>query len=257
MIKTQMEQKMNNKNRILLADDEKTFLDSTGELIRREGYDCVCVSDAFEAIEQLKQQSYDLLISDIKMPGNPELELIKEVQKIARGTQVILITGFPSAKSAIESIQLPVSAYMVKPISFQELKQNIEIAIKQKELYEKVAQTKDRLKQWRLHIDTIEQALQKRDERTFSTSVKSFLDLTCSNICASLVDFKNITQILTNENSQAEICNLVNCPRLKKLSEGVNETIKILELTKSSFKSKELGDLRISLEKLIKKNKIV
>jgi YesN/AraC family two-component response regulator len=246
---------MNKPNRILLADDEKIFLDSTGELIKRQGYECVCVSDAHQAIEQLKQNPYDLLISDIKMPGNPELELIKEIKKIADGTQVILITGYPSAKSAIECINLPVTAYMVKPINFEELKHNIEIAIKQKNLYDKVSQAKDRLEKWKQHIEYIEQNLGKKNEQSYSTSLKNFLDLTCSNISSSLTDLKNITRILSNENSDTSICNLVNCPRLDKLSDGVNETIKTLELTKSSFKSKELGDLRIKLEKLIKNTK--
>ncbi|HAL44955.1 MAG: hypothetical protein A2Y12_10575 [Planctomycetes bacterium GWF2_42_9] len=246
-----------NNGTILLADDEKTFLDSTGELLRREGYECDCVPDANEALRFLKRRPYDLLIADIKMPGNPDLELIKDLPKVSKGTQVILVTGYPSTKSAIESIQLPVSAYMVKPIDFEQLKEKTAAAIKQKNFFDKVVHTKDRLEHWKKLIESLEDLAKNKNEQTFSTSLRSFLDITCTNISASLLDLKNITQILTNEKTDPSVCNLINCPKLNKLTEGVNETIKTLEVTKSSFKSKELGQLRIELEKLIQNNKKV
>jgi hypothetical protein len=81
--------------------------------------------------------------------------------------------------------------------------------------------------------------------------------LTLSNISAAFMDVRNLTQILTGEQeqSQSAVCNLMNCPKLENLTEGLNETIKTLELTKSAFKSKELGNLRIKLEQLVEKTK--
>lgn len=241
--------------RILLADDEQTFCDSTGELLRREGYECDCVPDARAAIEKLKQHSYDLLIADIKMPGNPDLELIKDLSELAKGTFAILVTAFPSQKSAIEAVKLPVAAYMVKPIDFDELKKNVAQAIKQKKLFQTVSQTKERLGQWQIQMQSIEEILKKRNRNTFSTSIKNFLDLTLGNISAAFMDVKNLTQILADDRNESAVCNLLNCPKLNELTEGLAETIKILEVTKSSFKSKELGQLRIKLEQLMKKAK--
>jgi DNA-binding response OmpR family regulator len=241
--------------RILLADDEQTFCDSTGELLRREGYICDCVPDAKAAIEKLKQHSYDLLIADIKMPGNPNLELIKDLPNLAKGTFAILVTGYPSQKSAIEAVQLPVAAYMVKPINFDELKKNVIQAIKQKNLFLAVSQTKERLQQWHKQMQGMEEILEKRNETTFSASVKNFLDLTLGNISAAFMDVKNLTHVLVDDQKETTVCNLLNCPKLNELTEGLTETIKTLELTKSSFKSKELGQLRIKLEQLMKKAK--
>jgi DNA-binding response OmpR family regulator len=243
--------------RILLADDEQIFCDSTAELLRREGYICDCVPDAQAAIEKLKQQTYDLLIADIKMPGNPNLELIKELPKIAKGTFAILVTGFPSQKTAIESVQLPVTAYMVKPIDFEELKKNVAHAIGQKNLFQTVSDTKQRLQQWQAQMQGIEEILEKRNYTTYTASVRNFLDLTLSNISAAFMDVKNLTQILTDDQKESAICNLMNCPKLDKLTEGLAETIKTLELTKSAFKSKELGNLRSKLEQLVEKTKKV
>jgi response regulator RpfG family c-di-GMP phosphodiesterase len=196
-----------------------------------------------------------LLIADIKMPGNPNLELIKELPKLAKGTFAILVTGFPSQKTAIEAVQLPVAAYMVKPIDFEELKKNVAQAIQQKNLFQTVSDTKQRLQQWQTQMQGIEEILEKRNYTTYTASVRSFLDLTLSNISAAFMDVKNLTQILTDDQKESAICNLMNCPRLDKLTEGLAETIKTLELTKSAFKSKELGNLRMKLEQLVEKTK--
>ena len=110
---------------ILIADDEDTFLQSTARLLRREGYDCDCAADADEAIEMLSVRRYDLLLSDIRMPGNSDMRLFREVQRRAAGMPVILVTGHPSVDTAIESIRLAVAAYLIKPLDFEELRQRI------------------------------------------------------------------------------------------------------------------------------------
>ena len=237
---------------ILLADDEQVFRDSTGELLKREGYQCDCVPDAKSAIEKLKQNSYDLLIADIKMPGNPDLELIKDLPNLAKGISVILVTAFPSQKSAIESIQLPVAAYMVKPIDFDELKKNVAYAIKRKSLFQTVCQTRQRLEQWQKQMQNMEGIMEEKNNQAFSASIKSFLDLTVANIGAAFTDVKNLVQILADNQKESAVCNLLNCPKLDELTDSLTETIKVLEKTKSSFKSKELAELRVNLEQLVK-----
>jgi CheY-like chemotaxis protein len=61
---------MTTRGRILLADDEETFLHATADLLRREGYECETVPDAPSALAKVKGSPYDLLISDLEMPGN-------------------------------------------------------------------------------------------------------------------------------------------------------------------------------------------
>ncbi|MCH6545058.1 MAG: response regulator transcription factor [Deltaproteobacteria bacterium] len=121
--------------RILIADDEESFLYSTADILRREGYDCSCASDARAATEMLRKDSYDLLIADIKMQGNSDLEFIKALPQIAEGMPVILVTGYPSLNSAIESVQLPVVAYLVKPFELNELLVRVKDVITGKGLF--------------------------------------------------------------------------------------------------------------------------
>src|SRR5437660_4078389 len=109
---------MSDVARILIADDEETFLQSMGALLRREGYACDCVRDAREAAAALEQAAYDLLITDIYMPGNAELEFVHDLQSRGAIIPVIVVTGYPSVPTAVESLRLSVVDYLIKPVDF-------------------------------------------------------------------------------------------------------------------------------------------
>ena len=111
---------MTEQGRILIADDEETFLLSTIDLLRREGYECDGVKDAEAAVKVLRSKPFDLLVSDIRMPGNLELELVEAVLESGVGLPVIIVTGYPSVKTAITCLNLRTIAYLVKPLDFDE-----------------------------------------------------------------------------------------------------------------------------------------
>src|SRR5437879_5626779 len=114
---------MSDVARILIADDEETFLQSMGALLRREGYTCDCVRDAREAAAALDKTAYDLLITDIYMPGNAELEFLHELQKRGSITPVIVVTGYPSVPTAVESLRLSVVDHLTKPMDLPVIQQ--------------------------------------------------------------------------------------------------------------------------------------
>ena len=116
-------------SKILIADDDETFLLATTDLLRREGYECYYAPDAKTVIETLKSVKFDLLISDINMPGNNELELIKELPEIAEGLPVILITGSLYFDAQIQSLKPPVTACLSKPLDFEELLMHVRSSI--------------------------------------------------------------------------------------------------------------------------------
>ena len=116
--------------KILIADDNKTFLLTTADLLRQEGYECYYAPDAMTVIETLKSVKFDLLISDINMPGNNELELIKKLPEIAEGLPVILITGGQFSDTQIQSLKPPVTACLNKPLDLEELLMHIRSSVK-------------------------------------------------------------------------------------------------------------------------------
>lgn len=117
--------------RILVADDEPLYLRTTGALLRKAGYDCVCVADAHEAIQRLHEEFFDLVLSDLNMPGNLKLELLHERSLHQSHVPMIVITGVPSVPSAIESIRLGITDYLLKPVKFEDLINSIKRALAQ------------------------------------------------------------------------------------------------------------------------------
>jgi DNA-binding response OmpR family regulator len=242
---------MEELGRILVADDEQVFLSSTADLLRREGYYCDCVSDGPSAAAKLKESRYDLLVADIKMPGNPELELIKEVKEKNYGLQVILVTGYPSMGSAIESIGLPVVADLVKPVDFDELISQVNAAVERSKVYRALENTQNHLQEWHEKLDQMRVVLKDNPADVGLVPIESFVTVTLHNIVLSLASLKNVTEALARLTDDHDVCHLLNCPRMNTLLDALKETVAALKKTKSSFKSKELGELRQRLETIL------
>jgi DNA-binding response OmpR family regulator len=245
---------MADAGKILIADDEDTFSASVADLLRKEGYQCDCAPDAFSASKMLQDGNHDLLIADIRMPGNAELEFIHQVPDIAEGLPVIIVTGYPSVDSAVKSLNLPVVAYLVKPFEFQQLLAQVRTSIKNYQMYRTLRSVQNRLNGWRHELTSIEGALSSSPTSASTYPVEAFLNLTFNNIINVMRDIKHITEALTLNNMEQQVCHLFNCPRLQELSQALENTINVLEQTKGSFKSKEIAKLRKTLEELLKKN---
>ncbi|MBW1717459.1 MAG: response regulator [Deltaproteobacteria bacterium] len=243
---------MTDLGKLLIVDADETFLNSTADLLRRGGYQCDCATDLKAAARMLTKGEYHLLITESRMPGNLNLEFIKNLPRIVEGIPVILVTGYPSLNSAIESIRLPVVAYMVKPIEFDQLYAQVKVAINSFRVYRSSERLRQRLKDWNRDLVSTEDALRVTKVHEFSLSLDNFLKLTLANITGALLDINHLVESIPGTKSEREICHLFNCPRLRELTDALVETTGILEKSKSAFKSKELGELRRKLEALVK-----
>lgn len=121
---------MTHRGRLLLADDDASFLDSTARMLRHTGYECETARDAVEAVRAVTRTPYDVVIADINMAGNRELELVREIRQRFSDIPVILITGHPSVGTAIEALRLAAIDYIVKPPNADEFVTRIDNAIK-------------------------------------------------------------------------------------------------------------------------------
>jgi DNA-binding response OmpR family regulator len=233
------------RGRILIADDEPTFLASTAELLRREGFTVDTVEEGAAALDAISAAPYDLLITDLEMPGNADLDLVRQVAHVSGGLPIILVTGFPSVRSAVASIELPVAAYLVKPVHFPELLTRVSSAVARFRSYRAMQQAESRLRAHREQIEAVSPPLDA------TTGVDTFLALTLRNVMGSLTDLEQLSRALAGQQvPQPHACQLINCPRGAQLQAAVDETITVLEETKGAFKSKALGDLRQRLELL-------
>lgn len=115
--------------RILIADDEPLFLRTTSELLTKAGYECVLVRDAKGALAELQAGRYDLVLSDLHMPGNFHGELLRAQRDGWPQVPLIVVTGVPSLPTAIESIRLGIADYLLKPVRFEELLASVRRAL--------------------------------------------------------------------------------------------------------------------------------
>ncbi len=237
------------RGRILIADDEPTFLASTAELLRREGYTVETANDATEALAAVTSTPFDLMITDLEMPGNVDLDLVQQVAHASGGLPIIIVTGFPSVRSAVACIELPVAAYLVKPVHFPELLKRVSACVARFRSYQTMQRAESRLRAYRDEYESTPRPF-GQDSRD---GVDSFLALTLRNVMGSLTDLEQLGRALAGQSErQPHPCQLINCPRGAQLQQAIEDTIAVLEETRSSFKSKALGDLRQRLELVAK-----
>ncbi len=112
----------NESFRILIVDDNREIRLILEEYLREEGYAAEGAGDGREALTKHSDARYDLIITDLNMPGMTGIELIKEIGKEESTTEFIIITGYASLDTAIEAVKAGAFDYIVKPFRIEELK---------------------------------------------------------------------------------------------------------------------------------------
>ena len=116
--------------RILIVDDDPSLLRLLSLRLESEGHDVVAVDDAEKALRKLEDESFDLLMSDLRMPGMNGMALFDEVSRKYTGVPVIIMTAHGSIAEAVTATQRGVHGFITKPIDHDELRQTIESAMK-------------------------------------------------------------------------------------------------------------------------------
>lgn len=127
--KKEEKEKKEKKERIVIIDDEKRLADSLTSLLTGDGYSVRSFQDSREAIELIRTERVDLVISDIKMPRMDGLQILEEIKKIDDGIPVILMTGYGSLETAIDAIGRGAYDYLLKPVEYANLELTIDRAL--------------------------------------------------------------------------------------------------------------------------------
>jgi excisionase family DNA binding protein len=101
--------------RVLVVDDEASIRDLLSTTLSLADYDVDVAPDGRSAVERMRLFGYDLLITDLKMPGMDGLTVIHEARRLQSDLPVIIITGFSTEASAIEAANVGVAGYLTKP----------------------------------------------------------------------------------------------------------------------------------------------
>jgi CheY-like chemotaxis protein len=106
---------------ILFVDDDKELVKTSNRLIEYFKRETDPAYTGTEAIEKIKHGNYDLVILDIKLPDMSGFEAVKRIREFNQKINIVLITGFPEFKDALDSIEYRVEEILIKPISGNEL----------------------------------------------------------------------------------------------------------------------------------------
>ncbi len=115
--------------RLLIVEDEDTLCESLQRVFQREGYEVDIADSAESAFTLLEEKSYDLIITDIILPGISGIELLVKYRKKNPSQKVIVITAFASLASAVEAIKAGACDFIVKPLMHDEMKRAVRNAL--------------------------------------------------------------------------------------------------------------------------------
>lgn len=120
------------RTRIMVIDDEKIVGDMAKISLEAEGYDVEAFLDAAPALERLRQQRFEVVVTDYKMKGIDGMEVLRTVRSLYPETQVIMITAFANLDAAIEALRRDVHDFFPKPVKLKELKESIRRALQKR-----------------------------------------------------------------------------------------------------------------------------
>ncbi len=144
------EEDSSERSRIMIVDDEESFLKVLQGVLEVNGYIVTTCVNAFDAIEELKSEVYELVITDLKMPGLSGVEFVKKAKKISPNSYIVVMTGFPSVETAVKCMKLGATDYLVKPFDMEYFqiivertlyKRTLEKRAAERDYYEQISRT--------------------------------------------------------------------------------------------------------------------
>lgn len=241
---------MTTPKRILIADDEETFRESTVAILADAGYVCNAARDTTEA-ERLLEAGYDLLLADIRMPGNSQLEFLETVSRRHPDLPVVVMTGYPSVGTVIESFRLSIVDYLIKPIDLDELKKAVDRGLRRRSIARAV---QDAMNETAKMAGIFERLGRSMSEYGGGAQVEWTAHEYMAQAMAHISQLSAVVgrtlgaSRSTDPQGPTDICALMKCPRVGRYEAAIEMAIQVMERTRASFKSKEIGTLRQHLE---------
>lgn len=120
--------------KLLIVEDEQTLSDSLRRVLSREGYVVETAHDAETALNLLGEGAYDIMITDIILPGISGIELLKRIREMNSELNVIVMTAFASLETAVEALRAGAYDYIIKPVIHEEIRRLVRNALNERAL---------------------------------------------------------------------------------------------------------------------------
>lgn len=125
---------MNGAEKILVVDDEEAICELCTRSLQRYGYTVTSTTSSSQALELLKQQEFDLLLLDVRMPEINGLEVMRQVRQFAPDIAIVVITGYASIETAIEAVRQGAADFLPKPFQLDNLRLAVAEALAKRDL---------------------------------------------------------------------------------------------------------------------------
>jgi DNA-binding NtrC family response regulator len=121
---------------VLVMEDEFSVAKGLEMVLKEEGYDVELAATGEQALENLGRKVFDLLVADLRLPDINGMEVIKELRQKRPQTMVIVITGYASVDTVVESMKLGAYEYIPKPFTEEQIKSAVDAALREKQARE-------------------------------------------------------------------------------------------------------------------------
>jgi ATP-dependent Lon protease len=124
--------RLDRRQRLLVVDDDAAARDNLTHILGKEGYDIVSVANGMEALRSLESSEFDLVLTDLKMDNVDGMDLLQETKAKYPDVEVIVITGYATVSSAVETIKKGAYHYIAKPFKIDEVRSTVREALERK-----------------------------------------------------------------------------------------------------------------------------
>lgn len=151
---------MQKSERILIVDDEKVALKNLEHVMRKEGYEVVSTQSGQNALKILEEQTFEVVLTDLKMEKVDGMQILRRCRELYPDTEVVMITGYATLESAVESMKHGAFYYIAKPFRLDEVRKVVSEAVEKVRLKSENRQLREQIESYQGKVKIITQDAQ-------------------------------------------------------------------------------------------------
>ncbi|HGJ63949.1 TPA: response regulator [bacterium] len=187
--------------KILVVDDEKSIREILTIVLENQGYNVIPLSDGVEAIERFKTENFDLAIVDINLPSIGGIEVLRRIKQLNSDTEVVMVSGYASLDTAVESVRAGAYDYIIKPFNIQTItdvvKRGIEKTLQAIEARKQITSLQEKNRELGLLYEL-------RDVIGYRLDYNEVMDLIMSSL-HTILDYHTSAFLFITEEEQIEL----------------------------------------------------
>lgn len=235
---------------VLLIDADESLGHITRELLQQSGWPCELVHDGDTALDHLDNGQYDIVVADIMEPDEHWLYFLEQSQACPLPPTVILLTASSDIRMALASLEKGAFACKIKPLDIDELLDTVEEASRRNRLLRGLSREKERNREVAWQMRALDHMVQANSTaQLVNAGTREYVGTVLTSAIGSLMDVLGLMDMAPLPEGHPAW--QARHPDIATYREAIHHSIKVLEATKSAFKSRELAELRRKLDVLL------